>query len=68
MAEIKPDDYINNDESVFKLLYEKEFKEIAAQRYEQNESFFVRMFNDEDFMSYMMKLMLPMIYKKARKR
>lgn len=58
----------NNDENVFQLIYEKAFKEKAAYRYEQNDAFFVRMFNDADFLQYMMDLMRPSIYKKLKKK
>jgi type I restriction enzyme R subunit len=58
----------NNDENVFKLIFEQEFKEKAAARYEMNEEFFVHMFNDCDFMQYMMDLMRSDIYKKLRKQ
>lgn len=58
----------NNDESTFKHIFEQQFKDIAAQRYEKNEEFFVRMFGDENFLNYMMSLMLPEVYRKLRKK
>jgi len=42
----------SNDESTFRYVFEKHFKDIAASRYEQNEDFFVRMFNDEAFYGF----------------
>jgi len=50
------------------MLFEQQFKDVAAHRYEQNEEFFVRMFKDEAFMAEVVKLMLPEVYKKLRKK
>lgn len=58
----------NNDENVFKLIYEQNFKEKAAHRYEQNDSFFVKMFNDADFMQFVMDSMRHQIYSKLKDR
>lgn len=33
----------NNDHKTFMLLFEKDFPEVAASRYEQNEEFFIKM-------------------------
>lgn len=55
-----------NDQSTFRHVFEKEFLNIAAQRYEQNEEFFIRMFNDQAFMSYVMSLMLPEVYHRLK--
>jgi type I restriction enzyme R subunit len=57
---------LNNDENTFKFLFEKGFMDMAAKRYEQNDAFFVRMFNDVDFMAFMMNLMRTQIYRKLR--
>jgi len=57
----------NNDESMFSRIYQDEFKKIAALRYEQNDALFVRLFNDEDFMNYVMNLMQSEIYRKLKK-
>lgn len=57
----------NNPQSTFERIFEQQFKDIAATRYEQNEEFFVRMFKDEEFMSEVMKLLLPEVYRKLRK-
>ncbi len=56
----------NNDQSTFRHVFEKEFKDIAAKRYVQNDEFFVKMFQDDNFMNYIMAEMLPQIYKKLR--
>lgn len=58
----------SNDENTFKLLFEKGFMEKAAQRYEQNDAFFIRMFKDADFMHYIMDVMRGGVYKKLRKQ
>ena len=39
----------NNDRKTFMLLFEKDFPNMAAARYEQNEDFFVKMFSDPDW-------------------
>jgi len=56
----------SNDENTFKLLFDKGFMEKAAQRYEQNDAFFIRMFKDADFMHYIMDMMRGDVYKKLR--
>ncbi|HYF81911.1 MAG TPA: type I restriction endonuclease [Clostridia bacterium] len=58
----------NNPQSTFERIFEQQFKDIAALRYEQNEEFFVRMFKDEAFMAEVIKFMLPEVYRKLRKK
>ena len=58
----------NNPQSTFERIFEQQFKDIAAVRYEQNEEFFVRMFKDEEFMAEVMRLLLPEVYRKLRKK
>jgi type I restriction enzyme R subunit len=58
----------SNDESTFKYIFEKAFREIAAQRYEKNEEFFIRMFSDENFMDFTITQLFPEIYKKMRRQ
>jgi type I restriction enzyme R subunit len=58
----------NNPQSTFEKIFEQQFKDVAAQRYEQNEEFFVRMFKDEEFMNVVIKLMMPEVYRKLRKK
>jgi type I restriction enzyme R subunit len=66
-ADEKWKDYaLNNDANTFKLLFERGFMDMAVKRYEQNDAFFVRMFNDGVFMDFMMNLMRIQIYKKLR--
>jgi len=45
---------------------EQEFKDIAANRYEQNEEYFVRMFSDGEFMSEVISLMFPKVLQEAK--
>ena len=56
----------NNDERVFQPVFEKVFKDLAIQRYEQNDEFFIRMFNDSAFMQYTMDLMRSDLYRKMK--
>ncbi len=56
----------NNTQSTFEKIFEQQFKDVAAERYEQNEEFFVRMFKDEAFMGEVIKLMLPEVYRKLK--
>ncbi|MHB8276686.1 MAG: type I restriction endonuclease subunit R [Candidatus Humimicrobiaceae bacterium] len=58
----------NNPQSTFEKIFEQQFKDLALTRYEHNEEFFVRMFKDEEFMNEVIKLMLPEIYHKLRKK
>ena len=58
----------NNPQSTFEKIFEQEFMDVAALRYEQNEEFFVRMFKDEEFMSEVIRLMLPEVYRGLRKK
>lgn len=57
----------NNPQATFERIFEQQFKDIAAIRYEKNEAFFVRMFKDEAFMGEVIRLLLPEVYKKLRK-
>jgi|SRR5680860_13770 len=58
----------NNPQSTFERIFEQQFKDIAALRYEQNEEFFVRMFKDEEFMGEVIKLLFPEVYRKLREK
>ncbi len=57
----------NNPKDTFERIFEQQFKEIAAARYMQNEEFFVNMFNNEEFMNEVIKLLLPEVYRKLRR-
>ena len=58
----------NNDETMFGLKFEQEFENFAAQRYEQNDAFFMRMFSDSDVMRTVIDMLKPIIYRKMRKK
>lgn len=58
----------NNPQSTFERIFEQQFKDFAATRYEQNEEFFIRMFSDEEFMGEVIKLLLPEVYRKLRRK
>lgn len=58
----------NNDRKTFMLLFEKDFPEMAATRYEQNEDFFVRMFSDPDMMKQVMESIGAVLYEKLKKK
>ena len=58
----------NNDETMFGLKFEQEFENIAAQRYEQNDAFFIRMFQDSDVMKSVVEMLKPIIYRKMRRK
>ena len=53
---------------MFGLKFEQEFENIAAQRYEQNDAFFIRMFQDSDVMKSVVEMLKPIIYRKMRKK
>jgi len=52
----------NNDEETFNLLYEKGFPEKAAKRYEQNDEFFSRFFNDPEYFEDIKRVVLDGLY------
>ena len=56
----------NNDRKTFMLLFEKDFPNMAAARYEQNEDFFVKMFSDPDMMRQVMETVGTVLYERLR--
>jgi type I restriction enzyme R subunit len=58
----------NNDRKTFMLLFGKDFPEMAATRYEQNEDFFVRMFSDPDMMKQVMDSIGTVLYERLKKK
>ena len=58
----------NNDRKTFMLLFEKDFPEKAATRYEQNDDFFVRMFSDPDMMKEVMGSVGSILYERLKSR
>lgn len=57
----------NNDFKTFMLLFEKDFPEMAAARYEQNEDFFVKMFSDPVMMQQVMESIGNVVYERLKK-
>ncbi len=57
----------NNDFQTFMLLFARDFPETAASRYEQNESFFVKMFSDPEMMQQVMDTIGGVLYERLRK-
>lgn len=57
----------NNDYKTFKLLFDKDFPEMAANRYEQNEEFFVKLFSEPDMMSQIMDTLGYVLYERLNK-
>jgi type I restriction enzyme R subunit len=58
----------NNDRKTFMLLFEKDFPQMAATRYEQNDDFFVRMFSDPDMMKQVMVSIGSVLYERLKKK
>ena len=58
----------NNDYKTFMLLFEKDFPEMAANRYEQNEDFFIKMFSEPDMMSQIMYTVGTVLYERLKKK
>lgn len=58
----------NNDRKTFMLLFEKDFPDMAATRYEQNEDFFVRMFSDPNMMKQVMESIGTVVYERLTKK
>ena len=57
----------NNDRKTFMLLFEKDFPNMAAKRYEQNDDFFVRMFSDPELMRQVMETVGGVLYGRLKK-
>ncbi len=58
----------NNDYKTFMLLFEKDFPQMAASRYEQNENFFVKMFSDPNMMKQVMESIGAVLYERLKKK
>lgn len=56
-----------NDFKTFMLLFAKDFPNMAAKRYEQNDDFFVRMFSDPDMMQQVMDIVGSVLYERLKK-
>lgn len=57
----------NNDRKTFMLLFEKDFPNMAAARYEQNDSFFVKLFSDPDMMQQVMETVGAVLYERLKR-
>jgi type I restriction enzyme R subunit len=49
------------------LLFEKDFPTMAAERYEQNDEFFRRLFGDPEMMKQVMDTVGSVLYKRLKK-
>lgn len=58
----------NNDFKTFMLFFEKDFPDMAASRYEQNEDFFVRLFSDPGMMKQVMEGIGPVLYERLKRK
>ncbi len=58
----------NNDRSTFMLLFAKDFPIVAAERYEQNDEFFKKLFTDQDMMKQVMDTVGSVLYERLRRR
>ncbi len=56
----------NNDRSTFMLLFAKDFPTMAAERYEQNDEFFKKLFADPDMMQQVMDTVGSVLYERLR--
>ena len=57
----------NNDRATFMLLFEKDFPTMAADRYEQNDEFFRRLFGDPEMMKQVMDTVGSVLYERLKK-
>ncbi len=58
----------NNDRSTFMLLFSKDFPTVAAERYEQNDEFFRKLFADPDMMKQVMDTIGSVLYERLRRK
>jgi len=57
-----------NDLKTFMMLFTKDFPQMAAKRYEQNDDFFVKMFSEPEMMQQVMDTIGMVIYDKLRRK
>ena len=50
------------------LLFEKDFLNMAADRYEQNDQFFRKLFDDPDMMKQVMETVGSVLYERLKKK
>lgn len=58
----------SNDYKTFLMLLEKDFIEMAAARYEQNEAFFVKLFTEPEMMKQISSSIAPLIYERLKRK
>lgn len=58
----------NNDRATFMLLFEKDFPNMAADRYEQNDQFFRKLFDDPYMMKQVMETVGSVLYERLKKK
>jgi type I restriction enzyme R subunit len=56
----------NNTEEAFGLVFEQGFRDKTANRYNQNNAFFIKMFEDESFMKFALEQLKPEIYNRLK--
>jgi len=56
----------SNDKSLFKYLYEQKFKDVAVNRYEENDNFFMSLFGDEEKMNFVMNMMAEALFRELK--
>ncbi len=56
------------DKTAFRTLYEKEFNDIAINRYEENDNFFRGLFENSDKLKFIKELLLTEIYNELRNK
>ena len=57
----------NNDRATFMVLFNKDFPTMAAERYEQNDEFFKKLFADPDMMGQVMETVGSVLYERLKK-
>lgn len=58
----------NNDRSIFMLLFAKDFPNMAAERYEQNDQFLRKLFDDLDMMQQVMETVGFVLNERLKKK
>ena len=58
----------SGDKTAFKTLYDKQFNDIAINRYEENDSFFKGLFENADKLKFIKELLLADVYNELRNK
>lgn len=56
------------DITLFKVFYEQKFKDVAVNRYEENDNFFMGLFVDENKQKFVTNMMEDVIYQGLKGR